>query len=1013
MPALAMTDYTILSGAVEYYDACSAMGVKHILGLEIDITPPMGLAAIPFQAGRLALLALDMQGWSSLCRLSSALLGEPALEHKPVLPFEHLAEYARGVLCLSGGSRSLAASLAQLGMEREAAEFLGSLSEIYPGQLYVELQIHSPADQGWVHTLAALAGRLDLPVVASHDVYYLDPEQAPLQRVLTAIRLNTPLEEVSADEQAPPGAYFLPEAEMARRFADLPHTLAATQEVAERCRLELPVGFAHFPEVSFAHGSTPAQMLRERAEAGALRLYREITPEIQSRLDHELAVIADSGYTALFLVMEEILQHARQSGVPFSSRGSAASSLVAHCLGITSPDPLRLNLYFERFLNPARATPPDIDTDLCSRRRDEVIRFVYERYGEERVAMVCTINRFRRRSALREVAKAYGLPSGQVNKLAEALPQRWYGPPPQGYREEAPYSDLLVRFPSSLHQAIFHDAAALLDKPRHLSIHPGGVVIAPGRLGDLVPTQMASKGVVITQFDLEAIERMGLVKIDLLGIRGLTVLGDVAENIRSAQPGLYATPLGALDAIPEEDSATSDIVQHGRTIGCFQIESPGMRATLREIQARSVDDLMVAMALYRPGPLTGGLKKDFVRRHRGEAEVTHLHPALAPLLEDTFGVILYQEQVLRIAHELAGFSLADADLLRRAMSHFDPGKQMQTLKEKFIAGALARKEVSPEVAERIWELMAAFAGYGFPKAHAASYAQVAWQSAWCKTHHPAIFMAAILANWGGYYGQGVYLMEARRMGLTLSPPHVNFAQREFSVDYQQGHPVLYMGLDQVRDLTRRTIERIQRLRPFSSLEDFLVRADPRPVEAENLARAGALRGFGIIPVLLHRLKGEKLRGGQLSLFMLEEGGEDWSLEERVAAQEAILGVGVDAHPLELVANQIAEAGALNTLEAASRVGQSLRVAGMRQTWRRSLTARGDYIYFMSLEDLEGMLDVIIPSNVYRRCRKALSGAGPYVVEGVAEMEAESGEPFIRAGNIWSLRPSRSPNQNTG
>jgi DNA polymerase III alpha subunit len=364
---------------------------------------------------------------------------------------------------------------------------------------------------------------------------------------------------------------------MAKRYAEFPQALAATREIAERCQLELPLGVPHHPEIPLPPGATPEQVLRQRAEAGAQQIYGEITPDIQSRLDHELEVIAACGYATLFLVMEEILQHARRTGVPYSSRGSAASSLVAHCLGITSPDPLRLNLYFERFLNPARLTPPDIDTDLCSRRRDEVIRFVYERFGDERVAMVCTINRYRRRSALRDVAKAHGLPAAEINKLVEALPQRWYGPPPSGFREGAAFEVLSQRFPSERHQAIFRDAAALLDKPRHLSIHPGGVVIAPGLLTDLVPTLLASKGVVITQFDLDAIERLGLIKIDLLGIRGLTVLGDVAQTLQDAHPEKYASSLDALDTIPLHDPPTSELLQRGRTIGCFQIESPGIR----------------------------------------------------------------------------------------------------------------------------------------------------------------------------------------------------------------------------------------------------------------------------------------------------------------------------------------------------------------------------------------------------------------------------------------------------
>jgi DNA-directed DNA polymerase III PolC len=618
------------------------------------------------------------------------------------------------------------------------------------------------------------------------------------------------------------------------------------------------------------------------------------------------------------------------------------------------------------------------------------------------VATVCTINRFRSRSALREVAKAYGLPPAEISQMAEALPYRWFGPPSRR-PAESPFAALESRYRSPLHQKIFREAREVIDLPHHLSVHPGGVVISPGRMTDLVPTMLATKGVVVTQFDLDSIERLGLVKMDLLGIRGLTVLGDVAWEIQAAHPGRYATTNDALDSIPEDDPLTSETIRQGRTIGCFQIESPGMRATLKEIQAHSVEDLLVALALYRPGPLTGGLKEAFVRRHRGEEPVTQLHPALGPLLEDTYGVILYQEQVLRIAHELAGFSLSDADLLRRAMSHFDPGKQMQTLKEKFMAGALARHGVPPETSERVWELMAAFAGYGFPKAHAASYAEIAWRSAWCKVHFPAEFMAAILANWGGYYRQGVYLTESRRMGLLLRPPQVNFAGREFHALHQDGNSVLYMGLDQVRELTRQTIGRILKNRPFTSLEDFLARADPRPVEAENLARCGALAGFGTIPDVLRRLKGEKRQPGQLSLFGTEQSGEDWTLEEKVAAQKAVLGVGVDAHPLELVEKEIAQAGALNTLEAAARIGGRARIAGMRLSWRRVQSERGERLYLMSLEDLEGMLDVIISAEVYRRCRPAFDESGPYIVEGALEMDPTSGEPILRAEKVWDIK----------
>jgi DNA polymerase III alpha subunit len=596
------------------------------------------------------------------------------------------------------------------------------------------------------------------------------------------------------------------------------------------------------------------------------------------------------------------------------------------------------------------------------------------------------------------------MPPAEIKPMADALPWRGWGPPETGRSSAAtPYAELEGRYNTPRHRAIFRDAVAILGAPRHLSIHPGGVVISPGLMTDLAPTQLSSKGVVISQFDLETIERLGLVKIDLLGIRGLTVLGDVADAVRERPPHIGKRRLAVLESIPEQDPATADLVRVGATIGCFQIESPGMRSTLKEIEASSIDDLMVALALYRPGPLTGGLKNAFVRRHLGQEPVSHLHPSLEPLLANTYGVILYQEQVLRIAHELAGLSLADADLLRRAMSHFDPGQQMETLKGRFIRGAEERKAVPPETAKMVWDLMAAFAGYGFPKAHAASYAQVSWRLAWCKAHHPAAFMAAVLANWGGYYPQRTYITEARRMELRLRAPHVNYSQPEFSVAHSNGEVVLFMGLSQVRDLTRRTLEGILRKRPFSSLQDFLARVDPRPLEAKNLVQVGAFDGLGTIPTLMRQLESGSWEAGQMPLFTYDvDPSEDWLPEERSAAQEKILGVSVEFHPLELVEEQIAEAGALNTLEAVAQIGHRVRVAGVRQTWRRFAFSREAPLYFMTIEDLEGILEVTIPSHVYRRGKNAISSSKPFIVEGVIETQHNRPEPVLRAERLWEI-----------
>ncbi len=985
LPALGLTDHRLLTGAVEFVQACRKAGLQPLLGLEIDL-----------ETGPLALLAMSLAGWSSLCALSSSLALRP--EPAATCPLDLLSANSQDLIAITDDQGD------------PSGQRVYPLKDIFPDRLY--LGLHEPSQ---TLRISHIGRQLLLPLVVTHPVYYLTPEQASLQRTLSAIRLNLPLERLPGNATAPIGAHFVSTGGIERRFQGSHAALAASAEIVERCKFDLPLGVAHMPSVPLPPGITASEHLRQKAEAGAQRLYGHISSAVQIRLDHELGVIARMGFEPIFLIVEEILEFARRTNVPFSSRGSAASSLVAHCLGITSPDPLRLDLYFERFLNPARTTPPDIDTDLCSRRRDIVIQHVFDTYGENRVAMVGTINRFRPRSALGDVAKAHGLPSARVRELVEQLPSAFFARIEEQTGEEnslpvSSFAELRTRYSDPSYQQIFDEAEALLKLPRHLSVHAGGLIVAPGLLNELVPVMHSgNKGVTITQFDLESVEALGLVKIDLLGIRGLTVLGDVAEFIQVSQPDRFIGSLAVLESIPTDDFETSRRLENGGTIGCFQIESPGMRATLREIRARSEDDLMAALALYRPGPLSGGLKDAFVRRFKGEEPVQQLHPALATLLGETFGVILYQEQVLRIAHELAGFSLAEADLLRRAMSYFDPGKRMQELQRKFVNQAQVRSGVPTATGERIWEMMAAFAGYGFPKAHAASYAKVAWRSAWCKTHFPAEFMAAVLANWGGYYSQRVYLGEAHRLGLTIRPPHVNHSNRNFAVaSVTTGQKALFMGLDQVRNLSGRTIGRILRSRPFFTLEDFLARADPRPQEAEDLAHVGAFEGWGTIPAILMRLQSGSWQAGQPSLFEWsnidkETRREDWSLEQKVLAQEELLGISLDAHPLELVADKIDAAGAITTIEAASRVGQHVTLAGVLQSGHRSRTAKGEVMMFMTLEDLAGTLDVVVFPDVYRQTRSFIHSFEPFLVTGEVRNDPGRSEPLLMAEKIRRLR----------
>jgi DNA polymerase III subunit alpha len=988
--SLGLTDHQYLTGAIEFYESCYQAGIKPVLGLEIDL-------AYNGYKGRLVLLAKDLSGWSNLCKLSSLSLVEG-----DEINVTTLHQYREGLIALIGGYSGVLRSLLLNTPTSDHLPhlFLDDLKNIFTGHCFVEVQRYATGPLQNEPALLEHAKHHTLPLVASQNIHYRDPQNQSLFRTLTAIHNNVMIDQLNQSQRPSVPLHFPITADFIHRFHDLPEALNNIQQITERCNLTLPIGKTHFPTFPTPNGISQSEYLRARAYAGAKAIYKTLTSQITGRLDYELSIIFEMGYEPIFLIMEDVLNHARQLGIPTSSRGSAASSLVAHCLNITSPDPLALNLYFERFLNPARKKPPDIDTDIASHRRNEIIQYVFDTYHPDRVAMVGTINRYRPKSALGDVAKAYGLTPETIRQLSKKLPSSYRF---QSDDEQTdPFSPLLREASIPIIKDIVSDAKAILDMPRHLSVHPGGIVIAPFTITDLIPIMHSSTlGINHAQYDLSGIEKLGMVKIDLLGIRGLTVLGQVADQIQAWHQSEFINGLQVLEQIPHKDAETAHTIANAQTIGCFQIESPGMRATLREIKANSLEDIMAALALYRPGPLKGGLRDAFVRRFRGEEPVTHIHESLTELLNDTLGVILYQEQVLRIAHELGGLSIAQADILRRAMSHFDPGGVMLTLRSHFIAGAQARHNVPPETAERIWEMMAAFAGYGFPKAHAASYAQIAWNSAWCKTHYPAEFMCAVLGYGGGYYSQRVYLMEARRIGLTVKPPHINHAHQRFHVAYPQGQPVLYMGLNQVRELTQKTIQTILKQRPFHSIEDFLIRVDPQQKEARHLIMCGALEGLAPIPEALKRIEHKRVPG-QMNLFSSPSNVEDWRLDEKSKAQHEILGVSLVISPLEQHAQQIQSAGAVSTLEAQNLIGQKVYVAGMRQVLRRFRNRSNQIMGNLTLEDFEGSLSILIPPALYRRHTSELRHEGPFLIEGIIEGDQDKGQSRLIAERIILL-----------
>ncbi|HDP88372.1 MAG TPA: DNA polymerase III subunit alpha [Thioalkalivibrio sp.] len=950
LPALALTDANALYGAVDFVVRCRKADIQPIVGVELSLEEDR--SAI--------LLAQNQRGYGNLCRLVTLLQARPDRETALArgIPLADLADHTGDLIALADG---------------DTAETLADLFD--RDCLFVEI-----GDPAQFSNAQAQAQRLGLPIVATHPTHYLHPDDARRYRVLRAMREGVRL----GDLPAPPDLAFPSQESVQRRFAEFPEALANTARIADACRFDLPLGKFHFPAPDIPSGRTAGETLWERALEGVAELYGEVSPEIEARLRREIDVIDGLGYAPYFLVVADIVRFAHARDVPVSPRGSASSSVVAYCVGIHDVDPIAHNLYFERFLSMERADPPDIDLDLCSRRRDEVIDYVYETYGADHVAMICTYATMRARSALREVGKVYGLPEPRIEQLAKEMPRYWH--PRAAKRAKQALTDLLEQLDDPIEREVVEMSLALDGAPHHLSIHPGGIVISPGPITDLVPLQHASKGLLITQYDMKGVEKLGLVKIDLLGISALTVVADCVEMARQQDPGF------TLESIPPDDPDTAETLSAARTIGCFQVESPGMRLTLRELAAQNEEDLIVALALYRPGPLTGGLKDAFVRRHLGQEETCYLHPALEPILRETYGVILYQEQVLRIAHEVAGFSLGEADLLRRAMSKHHLHHEMARMKAQFVEGAQAEGGFDEATAEQIWEQMAAFAGYGFPKAHAAGYARVAYRMAYLKTHYPAAYMAARLAVWGGYYRTRVYMAEARNLGLDVRAPHINHSDTTFTLEWPNltlnlQLPTLWMGLGAVRDLTRVTTKTIIEERPFDALEDFLIRAHPQYGETVNLVKAGAFAGLGNPKGMLMTLERRRWRGrhtGQLGLALSAEEPElpAPTLHERAAWEREVLGTLVSLHPLDLAA---AELSAYDLLTSSDRLearrGQEATTAGVRLSAQRFRAHGGEPMRLVDMEDRAGIYQVLWRGEALKRYREALSSREPVVIRG--------------------------------
>jgi len=897
---LALTDTLSLYGAVAFSRACRAAQVQPITGMVVPLVWPSDLMALPGSEtpGMLVLLATGPEGYRSLCRISSLAQGnanrEAFLQHG--VPLADLRGATAGLIALSGGRRGWVERCIRADAEPAAHRIAARLAGLFEDNFHLSLELHGPADDIVARQVTRLAARLGVSTVAVQPVFSLEPADKQRLHLLAAIRCNCPFDAVSSDalpDGGDPsvGVHWLSPHQMAQRFAAFPEALERAGLLAEACAPALPTGERIWPACNLPPKITPELALGEAARAGLTTRFGLPIPEpATTRLKREIEVICRHGYAPLFLVVADIVRYAREQEIPVSTRGSVANSLVAFCLGITTVDPIAHDLLFERFLSPARRDPPDIDLDFCSRRRDEVLDYVRRTYGAEHVALVGALNTLQLPSAVREVAKANKLDAGALKRLLAALPRhshrRWM-------RDQRSPEEIVAAIEDPHLREIARDAYSIAGFPDHLSVHAGGIVITPGPLTDYLPLQWSPKGFLVTQFDHEDVEAVGVAKMDLLGVRALTVLADAAELVRRE-----CDPAFRLAEIPLNDPATAAMLAQGDTIGVFQCDSEGARRTLCKLRARTIADLAIANAFFKPGPATGGMADAFVRRYRGQERVTYLHPALEPILGPTKGVLIFQEQILRVATEIAGLSWAQADHLRRGMSKMNPEVMVQ-MAEEFEAGCQRQPPEGPgldtEQARRLWEQVEVFAGYGFNQGHATAYADVSYRSAYLKAHWAPAFFCARLQDWGGYHHPAVYMAEAVRRGIAVRPPHVNLSAGRPTLAWEGTQPVIWLGLRLISDLRERSMAALLTARKagaFVNLRDLLSRVSLQEPEIVHLIQAGALDGLGFHRAALLEELGRIRRAGsaqQLPLLIMESTALPETATQRLVWERSVMG----------------------------------------------------------------------------------------------------------------------------
>lgn len=1020
MPACAITDHGTMFGVIDFYRAAKKAGIKPVLGCEVYMAPRHRLQKEPRlddSPYHLLLLAKNDEGYRNLMQLVSRAFTE-GFYYRPRIDRELLEEYHEGIIGLSACLGGEIPTYILKGQEEKAFEAARYFRDLFGEEdFYLELHDHGMPEQKQVNrVLLEISKDEGIPLAASNDVHYLKREDAGVHDILLCIQTGRTIEETDRMRFESEEFYFKSAEEMATLFKDYPGALENTLLIADKCNLNIEFGQRHLPAFKVPEGKETRAYLEELCFKGLKERYEDVTSELEERLRYELQVIDQMGFNNYFLIVWDLIDYAKNNGVLVGpGRGSAAGSLVSYSLGITNIEPLRYGLLFERFLNPERVSMPDIDIDFSDEERDQVLHYVADKYGQEQVAQIITFGTMAARAAVRDVGRAMAIPYAEVDKIAKMIPMEVKMTINKALKQSRELSEVYKK--DELYKKLLDTSMAVEGMARHASTHAAGVVIAKEPLVNYVPLYKTTDSSVVTQFPMETLEDLGLLKMDFLGLKTLSIIGAALENIKKRH-GLEID----IEKLPLEDKPTFDLLAQGETTGIFQLESSGMRSVLRDLVPNKFEDIIAVVALYRPGPMDQ--IPTFVKSKHGLKKISYAHPILEPILNETYGVMVYQEQVMEIANKMAGFSLGEADLLRRAI-----GKKMADVLDEqqalFVNGAV-ENGFEANLAKKIYDLILKFASYGFNKSHAAAYAMIAYQTAYLKANYPVEYMAAIMTVYCANSDKvALYINDCRRLGIEILPPDINESETNFTVVSENR---IRFGLAAVKNVGLGAIESIVKARqekPFASLSDFTSRVDTRQCNRralESLIKCGAFDSLGghraqylaiMEDVLARGQSMQKDReNGQISMIALMDESvqeeyltdelvdiEPFSDKERLVMEKEMLGLFISGHPVEPYRELLDGMSNLVKCAELSDVGDNkqVRLAGIVLAVRKFYTKKNKEMAFVVLEDLTGSVEMVIFPDLYEKRSSLLVEDNLIIVEGRTDQKEEEEVKIIASG----------------